>query len=154
MKRSSEVFCFSLLLFLQDTDILNTAVLTGKKVVMPLRIVAVEEDGVVTDVSDYTDCSSTDEDILKVPFRHTHTHIETLQREQTSNISLLAALDPQFLLQSLGWEYKWLLFISHRTIFYIRSFSEWGHTDNKRVRGGNCFDFLTTCNSTVVTFLG
>lgn len=51
---------------LQDTDILNTAVLTGKKVVMPVRTVAVEEDGVVTDVSDYTDCSSTDEDVLKV----------------------------------------------------------------------------------------
>lgn len=33
---------------------------------MPVRTVAVEEDGVVTDVSDYTDCSSTDEDILKV----------------------------------------------------------------------------------------
>lgn len=52
--------------FLQDTEILNTAVLTGKKVVMPVRTVAVEEDGVVTDVSDYTDCSSTDEDVLKV----------------------------------------------------------------------------------------
>lgn len=45
---------------------LNTAVLTGKKVVMPVRTVAVEEDGVVTDVSDYTDCSSTNEDVLKV----------------------------------------------------------------------------------------
>lgn len=51
---------------MQDTDILNTAVLTGKKVVMPVRTVAVEEDGAVTDVSDYTDCSSTDEDVLKV----------------------------------------------------------------------------------------
>ncbi|TNN69056.1 Transmembrane protein 132D [Liparis tanakae] len=48
-----------------DTEILNTAVLTGKKVVMPVRTVAVEEDGVVTDVSDYTDCSSDDEDVLK-----------------------------------------------------------------------------------------
>lgn len=53
---------------LQDTEILNTAILTGKKVVMPVRTVAVEEDGVVTDVSDYTDCSSTDEDVLKVGF--------------------------------------------------------------------------------------
>lgn len=35
---------------------------------MPVRTVAVEEDGVVTDVSDYTDCSSTDEDVLKVWF--------------------------------------------------------------------------------------
>ncbi|KAJ3603815.1 hypothetical protein NHX12_028556 [Muraenolepis orangiensis] len=52
-----------------DTEILNTAVLTGKKVVMPVRTLAVEEDGGVTDVSDYTDCSSTDEDILKVSDR-------------------------------------------------------------------------------------
>ncbi|KAK5623290.1 hypothetical protein CRENBAI_016429 [Crenichthys baileyi] len=52
-----------------NTEILNTAVLTGKKVVMPVRTVAVEEDGVVTDVSDYTDCSSTDEDVLKVSDR-------------------------------------------------------------------------------------
>ncbi|XP_062239542.1 transmembrane protein 132D [Platichthys flesus] len=49
-----------------DTELLNTAVLTGKKVAMPVRIVAVEEDGVITDVSDYTDCSSSDEDVLKV----------------------------------------------------------------------------------------
>ncbi|XP_004544198.2 transmembrane protein 132D [Maylandia zebra] len=54
---------------IMDTEILNTAVLTGKKVVMPVRTVAVEEDGVVTDVSDYTDCSSTDEDVLKVSDR-------------------------------------------------------------------------------------
>ncbi|KAK5909994.1 hypothetical protein CesoFtcFv8_003872 [Champsocephalus esox] len=52
-----------------DSEILNTAVLTGKKVVMPVRTVAVEEDGVITDVSDYTDCSSTDEDVLKVSDR-------------------------------------------------------------------------------------
>ncbi|XP_058491174.1 transmembrane protein 132D [Solea solea] len=52
-----------------DTEMLNTAVLTGKKVAMPVRVVAVEEGGVVTDVSDYTDCSSTDEDVLKVSDR-------------------------------------------------------------------------------------
>uniref|UniRef100_A0A3B3X1Y8 Transmembrane protein 132D n=1 Tax=Poecilia mexicana TaxID=48701 RepID=A0A3B3X1Y8_9TELE len=52
-----------------DDTILNTAVLTGKKVVMPVRTVAVEEDGLVTDVSDYTDCSSSDEDVLKVSDR-------------------------------------------------------------------------------------
>uniref|UniRef100_A0A3Q3VLK8 Uncharacterized protein n=1 Tax=Mola mola TaxID=94237 RepID=A0A3Q3VLK8_MOLML len=52
-----------------DTDIINTATVTGKKVAMPVRTVAVEEDGVVTDVSDYTDCSSTDEDVLKVSDR-------------------------------------------------------------------------------------
>ncbi|XP_077456371.1 transmembrane protein 132D [Stigmatopora argus] len=52
-----------------DTEVLNTAILTGKKVVVPVRTVAVEEDGSVTDVSDYTECSSTDEDALKVSER-------------------------------------------------------------------------------------
>ncbi|XP_061842072.1 transmembrane protein 132D isoform X1 [Nerophis lumbriciformis] len=51
---------------IMDTEILNTAVLTGKRVAVPVRTVAVEEDGLVTDVSQYTECSSTDEDVLKV----------------------------------------------------------------------------------------
>lgn len=53
---------------------MNTAVLTGKKVVMPVRTVAVEEDGVVTDVSDYADCSSTNEDVLRVGWRNNFIH--------------------------------------------------------------------------------
>lgn len=57
---------------------LNTAVLTGKKVVMPVRTVAVEEDGEVTDVSDYTDCSTADEDVLKVRSRSTFVFIRAL----------------------------------------------------------------------------
>lgn len=57
---------------------LNTAVLTGKKVVMPVKTVAVEEDGVVTDVSDYTDCSSTNEDVLKVRLRDIFTFSHAL----------------------------------------------------------------------------
>ncbi|XP_061624729.1 transmembrane protein 132D isoform X2 [Phyllopteryx taeniolatus] len=52
-----------------DPDVLNTAVLTGKKVAVPVRTVAVEEDGRLTDVSEYTECSSTDEDALKVSDR-------------------------------------------------------------------------------------
>ncbi|KAJ8379927.1 hypothetical protein SKAU_G00007050 [Synaphobranchus kaupii] len=52
-----------------DTEILNTAVLTGKRVTVPVRTVAVEPDGSVTDVSEFTDCRSTNEDILKVSDR-------------------------------------------------------------------------------------
>uniref|UniRef100_A0A8C9R4Z4 Transmembrane protein 132D n=1 Tax=Scleropages formosus TaxID=113540 RepID=A0A8C9R4Z4_SCLFO len=52
-----------------DTEILNTAVLTGKKATVPVRTVAVEEDGSITDVSEFTDCRSTDKDILKVSDR-------------------------------------------------------------------------------------
>ncbi|XP_073723746.1 transmembrane protein 132D [Misgurnus anguillicaudatus] len=52
-----------------DTELLNTAVLTGKRVSVAVRTVAVEQDGSVLDVSDLTDCSSTDEDVLKVSDR-------------------------------------------------------------------------------------
>ncbi|XP_051950688.1 transmembrane protein 132D-like [Xyrauchen texanus] len=52
-----------------DTELLNTAVLTGKRVTVGIRTVAVEQDGSVTDVSDFADCSSTDEDVLKVSDR-------------------------------------------------------------------------------------
>ncbi|XP_051923962.1 transmembrane protein 132D [Hippocampus zosterae] len=54
---------------IMDTEILNTAILTGKKVVVPVRTVAVDEDGQITDVSEYAECSSTDEDVLKVSDR-------------------------------------------------------------------------------------
>ncbi|XP_056320277.1 transmembrane protein 132C [Danio aesculapii] len=52
-----------------DTELLNTAVLTGKRVTVAVRTIAVEQDGSVTDVSDFVDCSSTDENVLKVSDR-------------------------------------------------------------------------------------
>ncbi|XP_040915087.1 transmembrane protein 132C [Toxotes jaculatrix] len=49
-----------------NTDILNTAVLTGKMVSVPVKTLAVEADGSVTDVTSYTSCRSTEQDVLKV----------------------------------------------------------------------------------------
>ncbi|XP_023259167.1 transmembrane protein 132D-like isoform X1 [Seriola lalandi dorsalis] len=49
-----------------NTDILNTAVLTGKMVSVPVKTLAVEANGSVTDVTNYTSCRSTEEDALKV----------------------------------------------------------------------------------------
>lgn len=49
-----------------NADILNTAMLTGKNVSVPVKTLAVELDGTVTDVTNYTRCSSTQEDVLKV----------------------------------------------------------------------------------------
>ncbi|XP_069370144.1 transmembrane protein 132D [Paralichthys olivaceus] len=49
-----------------NTDILNTAVLTGKAVSVPVKTMAVEADGSITDVTNYTSCRSTEEDVLKV----------------------------------------------------------------------------------------
>uniref|UniRef100_A0A803TJF9 Transmembrane protein 132B n=1 Tax=Anolis carolinensis TaxID=28377 RepID=A0A803TJF9_ANOCA len=49
-----------------DTEVLNTAILTGKPVSVPVKVVAVEEDGSVRDVSDSAECKSADEDVIKV----------------------------------------------------------------------------------------
>ncbi|NXG46558.1 T132B protein, partial [Psilopogon haemacephalus] len=49
-----------------DTEVLNTAILTGKTVSVPVKVVAVQEDGSVVDVSDSTECKSADEDVVKV----------------------------------------------------------------------------------------
>ena len=45
---------------------MNTAVLNGKTVAIPVKVVTVGVDGMVTDVSDSVECHSTDEDIVKV----------------------------------------------------------------------------------------
>ncbi|XP_062487601.1 transmembrane protein 132B-like isoform X1 [Pezoporus occidentalis] len=49
-----------------DTEVLNTAILTGKTVSVPVKVVAVQEDGSVVDVSNFTECRSADEDVIKV----------------------------------------------------------------------------------------
>lgn len=51
---------------LQDSEILNTAVLTGKTVAVPVKVVTVGIDASVIDVSDAVKCASTDEDVVKV----------------------------------------------------------------------------------------
>ncbi|XP_051515054.1 transmembrane protein 132C-like [Myxocyprinus asiaticus] len=50
----------------EDTEILNTAILTGRRVSMPVKVVTVEQDGTVREVDDPVTCISTDEDVLKV----------------------------------------------------------------------------------------
>uniref|UniRef100_G3T826 Transmembrane protein 132C n=1 Tax=Loxodonta africana TaxID=9785 RepID=G3T826_LOXAF len=53
----------------QDTEILNTAILTGRTVAMPIKVVSVEENSAVTDISESVECTSTDEDTVKVSDR-------------------------------------------------------------------------------------
>lgn len=57
-------YCFSL--SFQDTEILNTAALTGRTVAVPVKVVTVGTDGSVTDVTESVECRSTDEDVVKV----------------------------------------------------------------------------------------
>lgn len=54
------------LLLPQDTEILNTAILTGKTVALPVKVVSVEETGAVADISEAVECKSLDENVLQV----------------------------------------------------------------------------------------
>lgn len=53
---------------LQDTEIINTAILTGRTVAIPVKVIAIEVTGIVLDVSDLVECQSHSEDIIKVSF--------------------------------------------------------------------------------------
>ncbi|XP_030743298.1 transmembrane protein 132D [Echinops telfairi] len=52
-----------------EAEILNTAVLTGKTVAVPVKVVAVDEDGTVTELLELVQCRSSDEDVIKVSDR-------------------------------------------------------------------------------------
>uniref|UniRef100_A0AAY5EXR5 Transmembrane protein 132E n=1 Tax=Electrophorus electricus TaxID=8005 RepID=A0AAY5EXR5_ELEEL len=49
-----------------DTEIINTAVLTGRTVAIPVKVVSIELNGAVTDISSFVECKSSNEDIIKV----------------------------------------------------------------------------------------
>ncbi|XP_056412495.1 transmembrane protein 132E isoform X1 [Hyla sarda] len=49
-----------------DTEIINTAILTGRTVAIPVKVLAIEVSGVITDITSYTECKSSNEDIIKV----------------------------------------------------------------------------------------
>lgn len=50
----------------QETEILNTAVLTGRTVAVPVKVVTVGTDGSVSDITESVECKSTDEQVIKV----------------------------------------------------------------------------------------
>ncbi|XP_026052113.1 transmembrane protein 132D [Carassius auratus] len=52
-----------------DTELLNTAVLTGKRVSVPVKVLGVEADGSITDITNSSRCKSSDQDVLKVSER-------------------------------------------------------------------------------------
>ncbi|CAF94556.1 unnamed protein product, partial [Tetraodon nigroviridis] len=54
-----------------DTEIVNTAILTGRRLAVPVRVVTVETDGQVREVDKSVTCSSTDVDVVKVGQRRT-----------------------------------------------------------------------------------
>uniref|UniRef100_A0A8C5L0L6 Transmembrane protein 132E n=1 Tax=Jaculus jaculus TaxID=51337 RepID=A0A8C5L0L6_JACJA len=49
-----------------DTEIINTAILTGRTVAIPVKVLAIEVTGLILDVSALVECKSDNEDIIKV----------------------------------------------------------------------------------------
>ncbi|XP_053131439.1 transmembrane protein 132E [Hemicordylus capensis] len=49
-----------------DTEIINTAILTGRTVAIPVKVIAIEMTGAILDVSAMVECKSSNEDIIKV----------------------------------------------------------------------------------------
>ncbi|XP_061732670.1 transmembrane protein 132C [Nerophis ophidion] len=58
-----------------DTEILNTAVLTGRTVAVPVKVVTVGTDGTVADVTESVECRSTDELVIKVSERCDYVYV-------------------------------------------------------------------------------
>ncbi|XP_032055251.1 transmembrane protein 132D isoform X2 [Aythya fuligula] len=52
-----------------EAEILNTAILTGKTVAVPVKVISLEDDGTVTDLLESVECRSSDEDVIKVSDR-------------------------------------------------------------------------------------
>nr|XP_028566702.1 transmembrane protein 132C isoform X1 [Podarcis muralis] len=58
-----------------DTEILNTAILTGKTVAVPIKVVSIEENSAVTDISESVECKSSAEDVVKVSDRCDYVYV-------------------------------------------------------------------------------
>ncbi|KAM9841699.1 transmembrane protein 132D-like [Aulostomus maculatus] len=71
-----------------NTDILNTAMLTGKIVSVPVKTLAVEANGSVTDVTSYTSCRSTEEEILQVSERCDYVYVNGTETRGKSGVTL------------------------------------------------------------------
>uniref|UniRef100_H3A1S8 Transmembrane protein 132A n=1 Tax=Latimeria chalumnae TaxID=7897 RepID=H3A1S8_LATCH len=59
----------------KEIDILNTAILTGLRVQVPIRVFAVGEVGQVTDVSKFVECRSLDETVIKLSKECDHLYL-------------------------------------------------------------------------------
>ncbi|XP_034564936.1 transmembrane protein 132C [Notolabrus celidotus] len=71
-----------------SSDILNTAMLTGKTVSVPVKTLAVEADGSVTDVTNFTSCRSGEDDVLKVSERCDYVFVNGKEKQGRSKLML------------------------------------------------------------------
>ncbi|XP_027325769.2 transmembrane protein 132C isoform X5 [Anas platyrhynchos] len=78
-----------------DTEILNTAILTGKTVAVPIKVVSIEENSAVTDISESVECKSSDEDVIKVSDRCDYVYVNG--KEMKGKVNALVNFTYQYL---------------------------------------------------------
>ncbi|XP_028319277.1 transmembrane protein 132D [Gouania willdenowi] len=69
-----------------NKDLLNTAVLTGKAVSVPVMTLAVEANGSVSDVTNYTTCRSTQVNVIKVSERCDYLYVNGKEKGGKSSV--------------------------------------------------------------------
>ncbi|XP_061103749.1 transmembrane protein 132E [Conger conger] len=72
-----------------DTEIINTAVLTGRTVAIPVKVVSIEISGVVTDVSAFVECKSSNEDIVKVSMNCDYVFVNGKEKRGSMNARVI-----------------------------------------------------------------
>ncbi|XP_053555753.1 transmembrane protein 132C [Bombina bombina] len=78
-----------------DTEILNTAILTGKTVAVPVKVVSVEENNYVMDISELVECKSSDEDVVKVSERCDYVFVNG--KEMKGKVGMMVNFTYQYL---------------------------------------------------------
>ncbi|XP_063081541.1 transmembrane protein 132D isoform X2 [Cavia porcellus] len=82
-----------------EAEILNTAVLTGKTVAVPVKVVSVEEDGTVTGLLESVECRSSDEDVVKVSDRCDYVFVNG--KEMKGKVNVVVTFSYQHLVSPL-----------------------------------------------------
>lgn len=72
-----------------DTEIINTAVLTGRTVAIPVKVVSIEMSGAVTDVSSFVECKSSNEDIIKVSMNCDYVYVNGKESRGSMNARVI-----------------------------------------------------------------
>uniref|UniRef100_A0A3P9M550 Si:dkey-112m2.1 n=1 Tax=Oryzias latipes TaxID=8090 RepID=A0A3P9M550_ORYLA len=71
-----------------DTEILNTAILTGRTVAVPVKVVTVGTDGAISDITESVECKSTDEQVIKVSERCDYVYVNGKETRGRSRVVL------------------------------------------------------------------
>ncbi|KAK3509145.1 hypothetical protein QTP70_020255, partial [Hemibagrus guttatus] len=72
-----------------DTEIINTAVLTGRTVAIPVKVVSIELSGIVTDISSFVECKSSNEDIIKVSMNCDYVYVNGKETRGSMNARVI-----------------------------------------------------------------